>query len=48
MHNAPGACSKYAPGTVYIQKMLLEHIELRILPRFFIQEHVPRATAPGA
>ena len=30
MHNAPGA---YASGTVYIKKMLLVHIELRILPQ---------------
>ena len=30
MHTAPGACSRYAPGAVYIQIMLLEHIWLRI------------------
>ena len=30
MHTAPGACSKYAPGVVCIQTMLLEHIWLRI------------------
>ena len=37
--------SKYAPGAVYIQIMLLEHIELRILPQII---HAPGAAAPGA
>ena len=37
--------SKYAPGAVYIQIMLLEHIELRILPQII---HTPGAAAPGA
>ena len=45
MHNAPGACSKYAPGAMYIQIMLLEHIELRILPQII---HAPGAAASGA
>ena len=36
---------KYAPGAVYIQIMLLEHIELRILPQII---HAPGAAAPGA
>ena len=26
MHTAPGVCSKYAPGAMCIQIMLLEHI----------------------
>ena len=30
MHTAPEACSKYAPGAVCIQIMLLKHIWLRI------------------
>ena len=37
--------SNYAPGAVYIQIMLLEHIELRILPQII---HAPGAAAPGA
>ena len=38
--------SKYTPGAVYIQIMLLEHIELRILPPII---HAPGAAAvPGA
>ena len=37
--------SKYAPGAVYIQIMLLEHIELRMLPLII---HAPGAAAPGA
>ena len=37
--------SKHAPGAVYIQIMLLEHIELRILPQII---HAPGAAAPGA
>ena len=61
---APGAClnaqcprsmSKYAPGAVYIQIMLLEHIELRILPQIIYAlgaaapgAAVPEAAAPGA
>ena len=55
MHNAPGACLNYAPGAVYIQIMLLEHIELRILPRIIHAlgaaasgAAVPGAAAPGA
>ena len=40
MHNAPGAYSRFAPGAVYIQIMLLEHIELRIRPQII---HAPRA-----
>ena len=35
----------YAPGAVYIQIMLLEHIELRILPQLI---HAQRAAVPGA
>ena len=35
--------SKYAPGAVYIQIMLLEHIVLRILPPII---HAPGAAAP--
>ena len=44
MHNAPGACSKYAAGAVY-QKMLLEYIEPKILtqeqlfPEHLLLEH---------
>ena len=34
MHTAPGACSKYALGAVCIQIMLLEHIDLNILPDY--------------
>ena len=30
MHTASGACSKYVPGAVWIQMMLLDHIWLRI------------------
>ena len=37
--------SKYAPGAVYVQVMLLEHIELRILPQII---HAPGAAVPGA
>ena len=37
--------SKYAPRAVCIQIMLLEHIELRILPQII---HAPGAAAPGA
>ena len=37
--------SKYAPGAVYIQIMLLEHIEIRILPQII---HAPEAAVPGA
>ena len=39
--------SKYAsgPGALYIQIMLLEHIELRILPQII---HALGAAAPGA
>ena len=37
--------SKYAPGAVYIQIMVLEHIELRILPQII---HALGAAAPGA
>ena len=37
--------SKYAPGAVHIQIMLLEHIELRILLQII---HAPGAAAPGA
>ena len=37
--------SKYAPEAVYIQIMLLEHIELRILLQII---HAPGAAAPGA
>ena len=37
--------SKYAPGAVYIQIMLLEHIELRILLQII---HALGAAAPGA
>ena len=37
--------SEYAPGAVYIQIMLLEHIELRILPQII---HAPGAAASGA
>ena len=52
IHNAPGAYSKYAPGAyskytymyasgaVYIQIMLLEHIELRIFSQI---SHAPGA-----
>ena len=36
---------KYAPGAVYIQIMLLEHIELRIVPQII---HTPGAAVPGA
>ena len=36
--------SKYAPGTVYIQIMLQEQIELKILPQII---HAPGAAAPG-
>ena len=36
---------KYAPGAVYFQIMLLEHIELRILPQII---HAPGAAAPRA
>ena len=43
MHNAPGACSKYAPGAVYIQRMLLEYFERRILTKI-----IYGASAPGA
>ena len=37
--------SKYAPGAVYIQIILLEHVELRILPQII---HASGAAAPGA
>ena len=37
--------SKYAPGAVYIQIMLLEHIELRIFSQII---HAPGAAAPRA
>ena len=37
--------SKYVPGAVYIQIMLLEHTELRILPRII---HATGTAAPGA
>ena len=37
--------SKYAPGAVYIQIMLLERIELRILHQII---HASGAAAPGA
>ena len=37
--------SKYAPGAVYVQIMLLEHIELRILIQII---HALGAAAPGA
>ena len=37
--------SKYAPGVVYIEIMLLEHIEIEILPQII---HAPGAAAPGA
>ena len=36
---------KYTPGAVYIQIMLLDHIELRILPQII---YAPGAAAPGA
>ena len=36
---------EHAPGAVYIQIMLLEHIELRMLPQII---HAPGAVAPGA
>ena len=39
MHTATGACSKYAPGAVYIQIMLLGHIWFRI---FFQVNHKSR------
>ena len=45
MHNAQGGLSKYAPRAVYIQIMLLEHIELTILPQII---HAPGAAVPGA
>ena len=37
--------SKYAPGAVCIHIMLLEQIELRILPQII---HASGAAAPGA
>ena len=37
--------SKYAPGAVDIQTMLLEHIKLRIIPQII---HAPGAAVPGA
>ena len=37
--------SKYAPGALYIQMMLFEQIELRILPQII---HALGAAAPGA
>ena len=42
--------SKYAAGTVCIQIMLLEHIELTILPQIIYAPGaaVPGAAAPGA
>ena len=40
MHNPSGAYRKYAPGAVFIQIMLLEHIGLRILQQII--------NAPGA
>ena len=43
-HTAPGACSKYAPGAMFIQIMLLEHIWLRI---FFQIINGPGAAGPG-
>ena len=43
MHSAPGACSNYALGAVYIQIMLLEHIEPGTPGAA-----VPEASAPGA
>ena len=36
MHTAPGACSKYAPGAVCIQIMLLEHFNLEYSSRLFV------------
>ena len=36
---------KYAPGAVYIHIMLLEHIELRIVPQII---HVSGVAALGA
>ena len=45
MHTAPGACSKYASGAACIQKMLLEHIQLRI---FFQIINGPGPYGPGA
>ena len=43
-HTAPGPCSKYAPGAVCIQIMLLEHIWLRI---FFQIISDPGLHGPG-
>ena len=42
--------STYAPRAVYIQIMVLEHIELRILPQIIhaLGAAVPGAAAPGA
>ena len=42
--------SKYAPGAVYVQLMLLEHIELKILPQIIYASGaaVPGAGVPGA
>ena len=45
IQNYSRSMSKYAPGAMYIQIMLLEHIELIILPRIV---HAPGAAVPGA
>ena len=49
MHTAPGACSKYVPGAVYIQIMLLEHILLRIFFQIINgpEPYGPEAADPG-
>ena len=53
-HTQNAQCSrsmfKYAPGAVYIQIMLLEHIELRILPQiiYALGAAAPGAAVPGA
>ena len=47
-HTSNAQCSRsmsrYASGAVYVQIMLLEHIELRILSPII---HAPGAAAPG-
>ena len=51
MHNNPGKYSKYVPGAVCIQIMLLEHIGLGILLQIIYSPAAwaaPGASAPGA
>ena len=49
MYTAPGTCSKYAPGAVYIQIMLLEYILLTLFSLIINGPgpYGPRAAGPG-